>query len=91
MKKTEKRQTVMPWYTISLMLTILGAISIVMLFIVYYYNEQGIIFWSIIISWFVILLVVLLEIGRLERKHLELRKQKDQKIAELEKALAEKK
>lgn len=44
MKKTEKRQTVMPWYTISLMLTILGAISIVMLFIVYYYNEQGIIF-----------------------------------------------
>ncbi|MDO9578489.1 MAG: hypothetical protein Q7J16_11440 [Candidatus Cloacimonadales bacterium] len=91
MKKTAKKQTGMPWYIISLMLTTLGAISIVMLFIVYYYKEQGIVFWSIIISWFVILLVALLEISRLEHKHLKLREQYDKKIAELEKALAEKK
>jgi O-antigen/teichoic acid export membrane protein len=86
----KKNKKDFPWYVVSLMLTILGAISIVMLFVVYYYNERGIVFWSIIISWFVILMAALLEIGRLEKQQRTLREQKDLRIAELEKALAEK-
>ena len=80
----------MPWYTISLLLTILGAISIIMLFVVYFFNEKGIVFWSIIISWVVILLVALMEISRLERLRRNLQVEKDRRIAELEEALSEK-
>jgi hypothetical protein len=90
MKKAKQREH-LPWYTISMLLTILGAVSIIMLFVVYFYNEHGIVFWGIVISWVVILLVALLEIGRLEKSRLLLGQQKDKKIAELQELLAKKK
>ena len=88
--KKKMDQNSLPWYIISLMLTILGAISIIMLFVVHFYRVWGVVFWSIVISWSVILLVILFELGRLERKRRELMKVKDAKIAELEKALEDK-
>jgi len=57
----------LPWFTISLLITILGAISIFFLFGVRYYNENGVVFWSILIAWITILLVASVEIGRQEK------------------------
>ena len=57
----------LPWFTISLLMTILGAISIFFLFGVRYYNENGVVFWSILIAWITILLVASVEIGRQEK------------------------
>ncbi|MDP8203225.1 MAG: hypothetical protein P9L95_01685 [Candidatus Tenebribacter mawsonii] len=55
------------WFAISLLITILGAISIFFLFGVRYYNENGVVFWSILIAWITILLVASVEIGRQEK------------------------
>lgn len=57
----------LPWFAISLLITILGAISIFFLFGVRYYNENGVVFWSILIAWITILLVASVEIGRQEK------------------------
>ncbi len=61
------KKKVLSWFTISLLLTTLGAISIFLLFGVYYYNDNGIVFWSILIAWITILLVASMEIGRQEK------------------------
>ncbi len=64
-----KRQ--MPWYTISIFLTVLGTISIILLFFVYYFIRTDIIFWCIQVSWITVLLGSTIEICRQEslRKH----------------------
>ncbi|MCD4797260.1 MAG: sensor histidine kinase [Candidatus Cloacimonetes bacterium] len=76
-----KRQ--MPWYTISIFLTILGTISIILLFFVYYFIRTDIIFWCIQVSWITVLLGSTIEICRQE----SLRKQAD---TELENELQQK-
>ncbi|MBN1326859.1 MAG: hypothetical protein JW996_02805 [Candidatus Cloacimonetes bacterium] len=73
----------LPWYSIPILLTLLGAISIILLFAVYFFNERGIVFWSIIVSWFVILLVAGLEIGRQEKLRRLLIEQQEKQIEEL--------
>lgn len=86
-KKTRKKE--LPWYTITMLLTVLGAISIFMLFGVYYYNDQGIVFWSIIVSWITILLGTTLEVSYQERQRRELLIEKEQEIKKLKKELDE--
>ncbi len=86
-KENKNRKKELPWYTITMLLTVLGAISIFMLFGVYFYNEQGIVFWSIIVSWITILLGATLEISRQERLRLDTIKEKNEEIAKLKKQL----
>ena len=86
-----KKYKVLPWYTISLFLTILGAISIVLLFGVYFYNDNGIVFWSILIAWITILLVATMEIGRQEKLRRTIEEEKDELIKELSKTVKENK
>ncbi|HPR16720.1 MAG TPA: hypothetical protein PLD62_00580 [Candidatus Cloacimonadota bacterium] len=74
----------LPWYTITILLTILGAISIVMLFGVRFYNEHGIVFWSIIVSWVTILLGATLEISRQERLRYTTSLEQNKKIKALQ-------
>jgi len=91
MVKSTKKKKGMPWFAIPMMLSILSAVSIFMLFLVRYYNDWGVIFWSIVISWSVILFVILLELGRIENNRRKIMDEKNKKIIELEKALSEKK
>ncbi|MBC8416634.1 MAG: hypothetical protein H8E11_09420 [Candidatus Cloacimonetes bacterium] len=88
-KVTKRHQ--LPWYSISLLLTILGAVSIILLFGVYFYNEQGIVFWSIIVAWIAILLGAAMEIGRQEKLRRKMESEKEQLIIELSQALAKNK
>jgi len=74
---------IFPWYAISLLLTILGAISIFFLFGVRFYNENGVVFWSILIAWITILLVASVEIGRQEKLRQKIEKEKDELIKKL--------
>jgi len=76
----------LPWYSISLLITILGAISIFFLFGVRYYNENGVVFWSILIAWITILLVAAIEIGRQEKLRQTIEKEKDELIKRLSEA-----
>lgn len=83
-----KKHKVLPWYTISILLTILGAISIVLLFGVYFYNDSGIVFWSILLAWITILLAASIEIGRQEKLRRIIEEEKDKlikKLSEVEK------
>lgn len=77
---------VFPWYAISLLITILGAISIFFLFGVRYFNENGVVFWSILIAWITILLVAAIEIGRQEKQRQIIEKEKDELIKKLSEA-----
>jgi hypothetical protein len=79
-----RKKRELPWYTITLLQTILGAISILMLFAVHFYHEYGIVFWSIIVSWITILLTTTLEISRQERSRQDIIRKKNAKIVELE-------
>ena len=78
-----KKKKLLPWYTISLLLTFLGAISIVLLFGVRFYNDSGVVFWSIIAAWITILLVTTMEIGRQENVRRIIEKEKDELIKKL--------
>ena len=89
-KENLKKKNQLPWYTISLLLTVLGAISIILLFGVRYYNEHGIVFWSNVFLWFIILLAAALEISRLERLHRKINEEKEKLIIELSEALGNK-
>jgi len=80
-----KKNKVLPWYTISLFLTILGAISIVLLFGVYFYNDNGVVFWAILVAWITILLVATMEIGRQEKLRRTIEEEKDELIKKLSK------
>lgn len=83
-EKTEnKRKKELPWYTVTMLLTVLGAISIFMLFGVYFYNEHGIVFWSIIVSWITILLSATLEISRQEKLRHDIINEKNKEISAL--------
>jgi hypothetical protein len=88
-KTGEKHQ--LPWYSISLLLTILGAVSIILLFGVHYYNEHGIVFWCIIFAWIAILLGAAMEIGRQEKSRRKTESEKEQLIIELSQALGKNK
>jgi hypothetical protein len=88
--KIDKRHQ-LPWYSISLLLTILGAVSIILLFGVYFYNEHGIVFWCIIVAWIAILLGAAMEIGRQEKLRRKIENEKEQLIIDLSQALAKNK
>jgi len=53
-----KNNTSIYWFISSILVTILGAMSILLLFMVQFYQTQGVIFWSIVISWITILIIV---------------------------------
>lgn len=85
MKDSQK----VPWYTVSLLISILGAVSIILLFGVRYYNEHGIVFWTIVLAWACVLIGSTTEISRLERARKETVIDKDKIIDGLEKEIAE--
>lgn len=89
-KENLKKKDQLPWYTISLLLTVLGAISIILLFGMHFYSEHGIVFRSIVFSWFIILLAAALEISRLERSRRKINEEKEKLIIELSEALGNK-
>ncbi len=69
MKKTKlspKLKRRMPWFIVPILLIILGAISIVLLFIVFYVIKREIIFWCIQVSWITVLIGSAIEISRQE-------------------------
>jgi len=78
-----KKHKVLPWYTISILLTVLGAISIVLLFGVYFYNDNGVVFWAILVAWITILLAATMEIGRQEKLRRTIEEEKDELIKKL--------
>lgn len=78
-----KEHKVLPWYTISILLTVLGAISIVLLFGVYFYNDNGVVFWAILVAWITILLAATMEIGRQEKLRRTIEEEKDELIKKL--------
>lgn len=84
-----KKQQNLPWYTIPLLNTILGALSIVIYFGVYLYGDQGWAFTAIIICWTVILITTNIEISRLDVLQKKIIKDSEKKIAELQKELEE--
>jgi len=79
----------LPWYTVSLLISILGAISIILLFGVRYYNEHGIVFWTIILAWACVLIGSTTEISRLERVRKILVQEKDEEISKLKSEIDE--
>ncbi|MFC1887290.1 hypothetical protein ACFLYK_00600 [Candidatus Cloacimonadota bacterium] len=73
----------LPWYTITLLNTILGALSIIIYFGVYMYGDKGWAFWAIIICWAVILITTNIEICRLDFNQKKIIKESEQEIAQL--------
>jgi len=69
----QKLKRRVPWYIISVLLTILGSISIVLLFLSYFVIHNDTFFWCLLISWIAILIVSTVEISLLEshRKNAE--------------------
>ena len=62
----QKLKRRIPWYIISVLLTILGSISIVLLFISYFAVQNDTFFWCLLISWTTILIISTFEISILE-------------------------
>ena len=79
----QKLKRRVPWYIISALLTILGSISIVLLFMSYFVIHNDTFFWCLLISWITILIASAIEISVLENNR---KKAKD----ELEKQLHDK-
>ena len=79
----------LPWYTVSLLISVLGAISIILLFGVRYYNEHGIVFWTIILAWACVLIGSTTEISRLERMRKLITHEKDDEISKLKDEISE--
>lgn len=52
--KTNKHNKI-PWFMSSLLITILGAMSLILLFLMQYYETRGLFFWTIVVSWIIIL------------------------------------
>ena len=85
MKESKK----LPWYTVSLLISVLGAVSIILLFGVRYYNEHGIVFWTIILAWACVLIGSTTEISRLERERKLMTLEKDGEISKLKEEISE--
>lgn len=77
----------LPWYTISLLITILGALSILLLFGVYHFGTTGILFWIIVSVWVIILISATMEISRLEALQKQIIKKYQAEIKELREQL----
>lgn len=84
MKKEELVKNKLPWYTISLLLTLLGSISIVLFFGLYHFGTTGLVFWLIITAWVIILITATLEISRLEALQKNIIKEYEKLIKELQ-------
>ncbi|MBN1948372.1 MAG: hypothetical protein JW784_01380 [Candidatus Cloacimonetes bacterium] len=83
----KKRIKPLPWYSISLLITLLGAISIVLFFGIYSWGWSAFIFWVIIACWAVILIGATYEISRQEFYYRQLIREMKDKINQLEKEL----
>jgi uncharacterized membrane protein (DUF106 family) len=59
------RKNNLPWYTIPILNTILGALSIIIYFGVYLYGDKGFAFWAVIICWAAIIISTNIEVSRL--------------------------
>jgi len=46
------------WFISSILITILGAMSILLIFLMQYYDTRGIFFWAALASWIIILFVI---------------------------------
>ena len=83
-KESKMKRKQIPWFTNALLLTILGAISILLLFGVYYFQDQGTVFYIVIFSWSVILIFATVEIGRQEVEKSKIKEDYDKVLKELE-------
>ncbi len=54
----DNNKTKSSWFIISILITILGAMSIILLFLMQYYETRGIFFWTALASWIIILIVM---------------------------------
>jgi len=84
-KEIDKLKSRLPWYSIPILMAILGAVSVVLMFAVYFFNDRGVVFYSIIFSWLVILIIAGLEIGRLEKLRKKIQDEHEKYIEDLKK------
>ena len=92
MKKTKlspKLQRRMPWFIVPILLIILGAISIILLFIVFYVIKREIIFWCIQISWITVVISSAIEISRQEGLRRQAEKEIENQLKEKQVLLKE--
>ena len=75
----------LPWFTNAILLSILGAISIFLLFGIYFFQDQGTVFYTVVFAWSVILIFTSIEISRQEVEKSKLKKDYDKVLKELEK------
>lgn len=78
-----------PWFINSILIIILGGISIVLLFCMTYFQTTGIFLWLIIIAWGIILIVTAIIFGMQEQTKRKIRKEHDQAINELKQSIEE--
>ncbi len=72
-----------PWFINSILIIILGGISIVLLFCMNYYQTTRIFLWAVIIAWSIILIVTAFIVGYQEQTKRKILKEQDQVIQHL--------
>lgn len=85
--KMKKKIKPLPWYSISLLITLLGAISIILFSGIYTWGRTAFIFWVIIACWAVIIIGTTYEISRQEFYYQHLIREMKKRISQLEKKL----
>jgi len=77
------------WFISSILITILGAMSILLLFLMQYYDTRGIFFWTALASWIIILIVIAFIFCVQEVIRRKIEKKQNDIIQELKKTIKE--
>lgn len=86
-----KKKNIPPWFISSLLITILGAMSILLLFLMQYYETRGVFFWAVVTSWIIILITISIIFciqDNLRKKKDNLIRQLTQEIEELKRNIS---
>lgn len=84
---TKKKDHTSPWFINSILIVILGGISIVLLFCMNYYETTKIFLWAIIIAWVFILIVTAIIFGMQEQTRRTIEKDQNQIINDLKQSI----
>jgi len=87
MKDINKKRS--SWFITSILITILGAMSILLLFLMQYYETRGIFFWATLASWIIILIVMAVMFCVQEGISRKIEKSQNDIIQELKKTIEE--
>ena len=76
------------WFISSILITILGAMSILMIFLMQFYETRGIFFWTALASWIIILILIAIIFcvhDSIEKKQNDIIKELQKTIGDLKK------